>query len=145
MWMSKEQKVKIAAIRKAMDKALVVVVENGSTEAINEVIELIRPWKPDVYNIGYVRTYVGVPYKCVQAHDSTANFDWSPDKTPSLWMQYHGTSIETARAWLAPTGAHDMYKVGEYMIWTDDKIYKCVVDTIYDPTAYAQAWEVQNA
>ena len=40
------------------------------------------------------------------------------------------------------TGAHDMYKSVEYMIWTDNQVYKCTQDTNFSPTEYAQAWEV---
>lgn len=35
------------------------------------------------------------------------------------------------------TGAHDMYKAGEYMIWTDGIIKKCLRDTNFSPTEYA--------
>ena len=144
MWMSKKQEKQLIAMRKAMDSALVTVVEKGTTETINAVVSIMRQWTPSVYVIGDVRTENDIPYKCVQAHDSTANPTWNPSASPSLWMQYHGTSVETARNWIAPTGAHDMYKVDEYMIWTDGKIYKCIQDTIYDPASYAQAWNVQE-
>ena len=40
------------------------------------------------------------------------------------------------------TGAHDMYKSGEYMIWTDNQVYKCTQDTNFSPDEYPQAWEV---
>ena len=86
--------------------------------------------------------YEGIPYKCVQAHDSTGNSSWNPADTPALWMQYHGTSAETARPWIAPTGAHDAYKAGEYMIWTDGATYRCLSNTTYSPGDYAAAWEV---
>lgn len=43
----------------------------------------------------------------------------------------------------APAGAHDMYKNGEYMIYIDKNIYKCVQDTNFSPTDYPQAWEKQ--
>ena len=39
------------------------------------------------------------------------------------------------------TGAHDIYKAGEYMIWTDGSVKKCVQDTNFSPTEYPQAWE----
>ena len=39
-------------------------------------------------------------------------------------------------------GAHDMYRAGEYMIYTDGQIYRCKQDTAYSPEDYAQAWEV---
>ena len=34
-----------------------------------------------------------------------------------------------------------MYKVGEYMIWTDGTAKKCRQDTNFSPEEYPQAWE----
>ena len=34
-----------------------------------------------------------------------------------------------------------MYKAGEYMIWTDGTVKKCVQDTNFSPEEYPQAWE----
>ena len=137
--LSTEQKAHLIAIRKALDGFVMKIVD--STIEINDNMSALRKWKPGVFAVNDVRVYNGIPYKCVQAHDSTVNETWSPDITPALWMQYHGTSNETARPWVAPTGAHDMYKKDEYMIWTDGSIYRCIVDTIYSPTDYALAWE----
>lgn len=39
------------------------------------------------------------------------------------------------------TRAHDMYKSGEYMIWTDGNTYRCKQDTNFSPEEYPQAWE----
>lgn len=140
--MTNEQRNQLIALRKALDNFVVKIADTPAE--INENQIVVRSWKPDTYIIGDVRNYHNVPYKCVQAHDSTANADWTPEATPALWMQYHGTTLESARPWVAPTGAHDMYKVGEYMIYTDGKTYKCLSDTTYSPTDYAQAWEVQG-
>ena len=142
MWMSKKQEKQLAAMRKAMDSALITMSEKATTKEINAVVAIIRPWCPGVYEMGDIRIENNIPYKCVQAHNSEGIIEWSPSNTPSLWMQYHGTSIETARAWVAPTGAHDMYKIGEYMVWTDEKIYECLTDTTYDPEIYPQAWMI---
>lgn len=139
MWMSEAQKAKLSAYRMAMDAAVEAARED--TAAINRVATLARPWKPGAYAVGDVRVYGGIPYRCVQAHDSTQNPDWTPDATPALWMQYHGTSPETARPWVAPAGAHDVYRTGEYMIWTDGQMYKCLQNTNFSPVEYAQAWE----
>lgn len=138
--LSIEQKAHLIAIRKALDGFVMKIVD--STIEINDNMPALRKWKPGVFAVNDVRVHIGIPYKCVQAHDSTINETWSPDVTPTLWMQYHGTSPETARPWIQPLGAHDMYKKGEYMIWTDEKIYQCIVDTIYSPDAYAQNWNV---
>ena len=69
-----------------------------------------------------------------------------PDIVPgnAAWGTFnrpmHGTSPETARPFVAPTGAHDMYKAGEYMTLAD-KLWHCRSDTVYSPTEYAGAWE----
>ena len=141
--LSNDQKAKLRAMRAAMDSGVTFAAAQGAAE-INAVTALIRPWKPGTYSVGDVRAEEGVPYKCVQAHDSSANPDWKPSAYPALWMQYHGTSRETARAWVAPTGAQDMYMQGEWMIYTDGLLYECLTDTAYSPTDYAQAWRVYN-
>ena len=119
-------------------KAIIPLIADNAG-AINTALPLIGEWSEGAYAIGDVVAYNGAPYKCVQAHDSTGNASWNPS-VASLWIQYHGTGADTARAWVAPTGAHDMYKAGEYMVYTDGQVYKCLSDTAYSPTDYAAAW-----
>lgn len=140
MYLTKEQEAEFRAFRKVADDRISTVVDKPVE--INSIMLTIRPWKPAVYALNDVRVYEGIPYKCVQAHDSTSNPDWTPEKSPALWMQYHGTSLDTARPWVQPAGAHDMYKVGEYMIWTDGNVYRCIHDTTFSPDVYADAWKV---
>ena len=103
-------------------------------------------WKAGEYNVGDIVNYAGQTWKCIQAH----NNDTYPDIKPSneqtwhtFWAPLHGTTIDTARPWCKPLfGTTDMYHSGEYMIYTDGKVYKCLSDTVYSPDEYAQAWEV---
>lgn len=125
-------------IRAALDKHVINI--SSDTKEINEYTEILRKWTPGNYVVGDVRVYDGIPYKCIQAHDSTGNETWNPS-VASLWMQYHGMSVESARPWIAPTGAHDMYLAGEYMIWTDGLTYRCLSNTNFSPADYAAAWE----
>lgn len=125
-------------IRAALDKHVINI--SSDTKEINEYAEILRKWTPGNYVVGDVRVYDGIPYKCIQAHDSTGNETWNPS-VASLWMQYHGTSVGSARPWVAPTGAHDMYLAGEYMIWTDGSTYKCLSNTNFSPADYPSAWE----
>lgn len=83
----------------------------------------------------------GSPKECMTAYDGTVQPDWTID-TPTLWKPWHSRKKEYALPWEAPTGAHDMYKAGEYMIWTDGLVYLCKQDTNFSPAEYAQAWEV---
>lgn len=94
------------------------------------------------YEVGDVRAHpeTGYPRECIQAYDGSVHQDWTID-TSTLWKPWHSRKKEYALPWEAPTGAHDMYKAGEYMVWTDGIVKKCVQDTNFSPDEYAQAWE----
>ena len=137
-----EEKQYLYKIRAILDKYYPFIIND--TTAINGAVEGMRDWAPASYSVNDVVKYNDIPYKCVQAHDSTNNTTWTPPSVPALWMEYHGTSKETARNWIAPTGAHDMYKQGEWMIFTDGKYYECLNDTAYSPTDYSSAWRADG-
>lgn len=86
----------------------------------------------------------GSPKECMTAYDGTVQQDWTID-TPTLWKPWHSRKPEYALPWEAPTGAHDMYKAGEYMIWEDGTTQHCKQDTNFSPEEYPQAWEIYNA
>lgn len=136
--MTEAQRKQFFEIRKALDAFVEKIVDNVTD--VNEHTAAIRTWAPGPFVAGDVRMHVGIPCKCIQSHDSTDNDAWNPADAPSLWMQYHGTSKATARPWIAPTGAHDVYKVGEWMIWTDGLAYPCFSDTNFSPAEYSAAW-----
>lgn len=95
-----------------------------------------------IYSAGDVRLHpkTGYPRECMTAYDGSVQQDWTID-TPTLWKPWHSRKKEYALPWEAPTGAHDMYKAGEYMIWTDGTVKKCIQNTNFSPEDYAQAWE----
>jgi hypothetical protein len=122
-------------------------------KSINEMSLLVRPWQsgtsdsPVYHAVDEVRSENKEPYKCCQAHTHSGEANWNPAAAPALWTQYHGTSYATARPFLHPTGAHDIYLYDEYMIFTDSKVYRCISanGTAYSPTEYAAAWEEATA
>lgn len=140
-YFSDEKKAILRAFRKLADECIAQMVE--SPVEINENMIVIRKWKPDLYTTDDVRMYENIPYKCIQTHDSINNETWNPT-VASLWMQYHGTTPETARAWITPTGSHDIYKLGEWIIWTDDRKYECIQNTNFSPADYPNAWKVEE-
>lgn len=106
---------------------------------------LLLDWKPGQYEIGAVVAYDGQPWKCTQTHDSTGNDAWKPGAAASLWAPYHSRKTEWALPWVKPTGAHDAYQNGEYMIWTDGGLYRCKQDnTVWSPAELPEAWEKQE-
>lgn len=82
----------------------------------------------------------GYPKECMTAYDGTVQQDWTIDNR-TLWKPWHSRLAEYALPWEAPTGAHDMYKAGEYMIWTNGTIKKCLRDTNFSPEEYPADWE----
>ena len=77
----------------------------------------------------------GILYKCVQAHTSQA--DWTPDKTPALWV---GVSLDEYPEWVQPTGAHDAYNIGDKVTYNGQH-YVCTSNAnVYAPDVYG--WEV---
>lgn len=94
------------------------------------------------HEVGEVATHpeTGYPYECMTAYDGTVQQDWTIDNR-TLWKPWHSRKAEYALPWEQPTGAHDMYKAGEYMIWTDGVIKKALRDTNFSPEEYPQDWE----
>lgn len=136
--MNATQRAELFAMRAALDNFVAEIADIPAK--INENPAAVRVWQPGSFVVGDVRQHKGNPYRCVQGHDSTGNEAWAPDAAPALWMQYHGTSLSTARPWVQPTGAHDLYKTGEWMVWTDGLAYPCKTDTTYSPAEYPAAW-----
>ena len=107
---------------------------------------LYADWAPGSYAVGDIRNANGQTWECFQAHDNDTYPDINPDNAAwyTFWRPLHGKSPETARPFVPVQGAHDMYRAGEYMIYTDGKTYRCKSDTNFSPEEYAPAWEVHD-
>lgn len=127
-------------------RAAIVAARNTVTEDnARLVISVLYPdWAAGAHTVGEIYNADGQMWECFQAYDNATYPDIQPGN--AAWYTFnrplHGKSMETARPFVQPTGAHDMYKSGEYMIWTDGRTYRCTADTAYSPADYAAAWEV---
>ena len=125
---------------------LPTVQETMTVDDTITVAALYDDWTEGAYQVGDIRLawYGGAhqPWKCRQEHDTATYPDITPDGTAwrTFWIPFHGTTPETAQDWIEPSGAHDQYEAGEYMIW-NGQTYKCLSATVYTPEEYAQAWE----
>ena len=124
-------------------------LKNNPPQSTVEKLEysgLYDEWVLGSYSAGDIRNYAGQTWECWTDHDNAIYPDITPDNPQTwanFWRPLHGTSIDTARPWSKPwTGTTDMYHTGEYMIYTGDKTYKCIQDTVYSPEEYAQAWQL---
>lgn len=106
---------------------------------------LYDKWKPGKYVVGDIFSVDGDVWECYQNYDNAVYPDIAPGK--SGWYTFnrpfHGTSRETAREFIHPTGAHDMYKAGEWAV-QDGKYTKANQDTAYSLAEYPQAWDVEE-
>ena len=110
-------------------------------------------WEAGEHNVGEVFVTkpgdgLGAEWDQVWEVHQAYNNEINPDIVPgdNSWYTfnkpYHGRTPETARPFIPVQGSHDMYRTGEYMIFTDGLIYKCKQDTNFSPTEFAEAWEI---
>ena len=137
----------------AVSFARMMLPSMASTMSADDTITvaaLYDEWTEGSYQVGDIRLawYSGShqPWKCRQEHDTATYPDITPDGSAwrTFWIPFHGTTPETAQDWIAPSGAHDQYEAGEYMVWTDGNTYLCKQATVYTPEEYGQAWELYS-
>lgn len=106
---------------------------------------LYDEWQEGKHVAGDVFCVGGEPWECFQNYDNAVYPDIKPGN--SAWYTFnrpfHGTSRETARNFVHPTGAHDTYKAGEWAV-QDGKFTKANQDTSYSLAEYPQAWDVEE-
>ena len=103
-----------------------------------ENIDTFSPWVVGVKaTVGQLRTYTEGSakklYRCVQAHTTQA--DWTPDVSPSLWVEVGDPSVEYP-AWSQPVGAHDSYEKGAKTSHNDKKWVSDVDGNVWEPGVY---------
>ena len=133
----------IAAMQTAAVVALRFVTVDNDRLAAGA---LYPKWTAGAHAVGDIYTARGQVWECIQAYDNAVYPDIKPGN--AAWGTFHrplhATAPEQARPFVQPTGAHDIYKAGEYMT-LDGVLWKCKADTAYSPAEYADAWEVQDA
>lgn len=106
------------------------------------VSALFPKWRSGAHTEGEIYNAGGQTWECFREYDNAVYPDVNPDNV--AWYTFnrplHGSSPETAREFVTVTGAHDIYRAGEYAIY-DGEIYECVQDTSYSPVTYPQAWK----
>lgn len=110
-------------------------------EAALECVELFPAWENGkAYTVETRVQYGGKLYRCVQAH--TSQSDWTPPVAVSLWS---GVTVDPATGydeWKQPTGAHDVYKKGDRVLF-NGSVYESLIDgNAYSPTAYPAGWKL---
>ena len=124
--------------------ALSYIVQNMddfSDYQATQIAELYPAWHIDVnYRVGQIVRHGGSLYRCVTEHASQA--DWTPDASASLWsgISFAENGVEN---WIQPTGAHDAYNVGDYVMHNGVKWVSLINGNVYEPSdAVPTLWAV---
>ena len=91
-------------------------------------------------DVGTVRTYDGIKYECMQAHQTTLG--WEPATTAALWKLW--IAPEIIPVWKQPAGAHDAYQIGDQVHFPtiDDPVYESLINAnVWSPTGYPAGWK----
>ena len=103
-----------------------------------EVPYMFPQWKIKDYQTGDRVQYSGLLYKCLQSH--TAQTDWTPDISVSLWVRIDDPSIEWPD-WIQPVGAQDAYAKGAKVSHNDKHWISDVDSNVWEPGVYG--WSEQ--
>ena len=124
-----------------------ILMKGEKPKTADEIImcsALYDEWKPGKHVVGDIFSVGGDIWECFQNYDNAVYPDIAPGG--SAWFTfnrpYHGTTRETAREFVHPTGAHDIYKKGEWAV-QGGKYTKANQDTTYSFAEYPQAWDVE--
>lgn len=139
-----------AMVRSTQNTFLAEIADGKRTST--EIVDceaLISPWAKEGANgdgthaVNEVVTHAGQVWRCCQAHNTNNNPDVEPGKNPAIWVPYHTSNVNKAKPFIQPTMAEDAYSKGEVCIWTDDVVYRSLIDAnVYSPTDYPAGWEV---
>lgn len=130
---------KTESIESASSIAFVTLAETGTIDEVTatEHTELFSPWVEGIsYDIGAIRRYDDMLYRCIQAH--TSQSDWTPDKTPALWVKIGDPTVEFPE-WSQPLGAHDAYNKGDKVSHKGKKWISAADANVWEPGVYG--WE----
>ena len=133
-----------AALQEIQTQAIIEKIKSSEDKTLGiQCMALFPVYEQNKqHEAGEVATHpeTGYPYECMTAYDGTVQQDWTIDNR-TLWKPWHSRKKEYALPWEAPTGAHDMYHAGEYMIWAGGTVKKCLRDTNFSPDEYPGDWE----
>ena len=133
-----------AALQEIQTQAVIEKIKSSEDKTLGiQCMALFPGYVQNKYHdVGEVATHpaTGYPKECIQAYDGSVQQDWTIDNR-TLWKPWHSRKPEYALPWEQPTGVHDMYKAGEYMIWEDGAVKHCLEDTSFSPEEYPDAWE----
>lgn len=128
--------------------AVRLLMAGKTPETADEIIKcsaLWPEWEAGKHETGEIFLLDGAPWKVLAAYDNATHPDIAPGETAwaTFNIPYHSTTRETARAWVKPNNATDIYQVGEWCVF-NGKYYVSKRGTDFSPAEYPADWEEQE-
>lgn len=102
--------------------------------------EFYPEWASDTaYSAGYKVQYGGTLYKCLQAH--TAQADWTPDASPSLWAKVLIPDPDVIPEWEQPDSTNP-YMTGDKVTHNGKTWVSDIDNNVWTPGVYG--WTETN-
>lgn len=104
-----------------------------AAEEIAEIVNLYPAWASGTaYSVGDLVAYDNRLYKVVQAHTSQAT--WQPPNVPALFVDT--APAGTIPEWVAPTGAHNAYNLGDLVTYQGQVWRSTIADNVWPPGVF---------
>lgn len=104
------------------------------------MVEFYPEWASDTaYSAGYKVQYGGTLYKCLQAH--TAQADWTPDASPSLWAKVLIPAPDVIPEWEQPDSTNP-YMTGDKVTHNSKTWVSDIDNNVWTPGVYG--WTETN-
>lgn len=104
------------------------------------MLEFYPEWASDTaYSAGYKVQYGGTLYKCLQAH--TAQADWTPDASPSLWAKVLIPDPDVIPEWEQPDSTNP-YMTGDKVTHNGKTWVSDIDNNVWTPGVYG--WTETN-
>ena len=104
------------------------------------MVEFYPEWASDTaYSAGYKVQYGGTLYKCLQAH--TAQADWTPDASPSLWAKVLIPDPDVIPEWEQPDSTNP-YMTGDKVTHNSKTWVSDIDNNVWTPGVYG--WTEMN-
>ena len=139
---------------KALASAIYVSRQTLANKAIETDDQKIRAsglyedWVEGKHTKGDIYNADDQTWECYADYDNAVYPDIVPGN--AAWFTFnrplHGKTRETARPWVKPTHAEDIYRKSEWMIWTDGTYCECIAEngTNFSPEEAPTLWRKEE-
>lgn len=120
----------------ALELAVAIAMEQTDDQTAEALSAAVKVWtEGERVEAGWLRSFGGKIYKATKTH--TAQRDWKPPDTPSLWVA-HTKTTEGAQVaeWVRPLGAHDAYNKGDQVTFEGGLWESAVNTNVWQPGTY---------